>query len=164
MHSCHSIYCIESRPTQLPPSPTQLPPVCHHLDNIPNGSDEAMLCKDCHLAHSVYWPMMRKFQLKCQPRFDDVGWAKFLNIIRERRPTAAELAEYLSSSHVNYLTKQQALAKVSNKVSALCSHREDVSQYNTAACQHSFTEAQLLKVSDMGRRMREGISFSLAIF
>ena len=88
---------------------------------------------------------MTKFELTCQPRFcGDPQWATFLNIIRKRRPTAAELRQYLGP--IQRLSKPEATALVSKKVRALCSYRNDVAAYNDAAIRNSFPAGELVPV------------------
>ena len=88
---------------------------------------------------------MRKFELTCQPRFsNDPEYAKFLNIIRKGRPTAAEIAHYLGE--VRHITKVEAKQLVSDKIQALCSHRKDVSEYNEAALVNAFSALQRVDV------------------
>lgn len=130
----------------------QLPPVCNHnrrrkkrswdKESEDDSEEEDLtdsLCEECHLAFSPYWQMMTKFNLTYQPRFSDPGYAEFLNIIRSRQPTETELQLYLSKrSGVRYVSKAEALSLVSNGVHALCSHRRDVSSYNSHALQTIF--------------------------
>lgn len=130
-----------------PTSIIQLPPVCHHQQTKGLSDDQveqnslSHVCKQCHLAHSPYWKAMTKFELKCHPRFvGDADWAVFMNIIRERQPTAAELAQYFDG-HVHSLTKAQAEDSVCADMRALCSHREDVTRYNNAAAVKIFGDA-----------------------
>ena len=134
----------------------QLPPVCEHVkrkgrpasrkrgreDNDSEDEQEPEqcdLCKECHLAFSPYWAMMTKVQLSCQPRFSDPGYAQFLNLIRGRAPTQAELEHYLSEAEgVRHVNRAQAMDLVSDAVRSLCSHKQDVGQYNERAIKRAF--------------------------
>ena len=97
--------------------------------------EQATLCNSCHLAYSDCWEEMDKVELTCQPRFSsDSDWAEFLNLIRQRPPTQAELDHYMSdAAGIRHVSKAAALARVSDHIRALCSHCEDVHKYNDAA-------------------------------
>lgn len=128
----------------------QLPPVCPHVNSGDQGSDEAFqLCQQCHIAHSTHWQSMTKVHLTCQPRFSaDPGYAEFLNLIRSSTITEAQLCQYLSANEgVKYISEEAALALVSSKVRALCSHRADVNVYNAAAVSNTFSALDLVEVA-----------------
>ena len=68
------------------------------------------LSEKCHLAFSTYWPVMTKVQLSCQPRFSDPGYAQFLNLIRGKAPTQAELQHYLSEREgMRHVSRAEAM-------------------------------------------------------
>ncbi|GAX75431.1 hypothetical protein CEUSTIGMA_g2875.t1 [Chlamydomonas eustigma] len=143
----------------------QLPPVCQHvktvtrarqqqvlaaaahqqIDEAQNKEDEIpdmSLCQRCHLAFSPHWQDMTKYNLSCQPRFDDPGYAEFLNLMRSGQPTQDQVDEALSVLNgVTYITKEEARQMVGAHCRALCTHREDVTGYNHHAVLNSFTQA-----------------------
>ena len=87
---------------------------------------------------------MTKVQLSCQPRFSDPGYAQFLNLIRGRAPTQAELQHYLSEAEgVRHISMAQAVDLVSDSVRSLCSHRQDVSQYNERSIKRAFPSSTI---------------------
>jgi hypothetical protein len=64
----------------------QLPPVCFHRQ------EDDKYCASCHISNSWAWREALKFNLTEPVRTaNDPVFTRFLNIIRVRRPTQAEL-------------------------------------------------------------------------
>lgn len=64
----------------------QLPPVCDHR------IDKGEFCKMCHLSSHPLWSSATKYHLPVSVRHArDARFAKFLDIVRQRKPTQAEI-------------------------------------------------------------------------
>lgn len=120
----------------------QLPPVCRHNTE---GCDK--VCEQCHLGHSLWWPMMTKIELKCHPRTaGDQDFSDFLDIARKRMPSQPEYDRAIGKK-CKHITPQRALEMVArNNAVALCSHKNDVKRYNDAAIKNIFSTDKIIEV------------------
>ncbi|GAX77276.1 hypothetical protein CEUSTIGMA_g4722.t1 [Chlamydomonas eustigma] len=90
---------------------------------------------------------MTKYYLSCQPHFDDPGYAEFLNLMSSGQPTQSQVDEALSTLNgVTYVTKEEARQMVGAHCRALCTHREDVTEYNHHVVLDSFSPTMQVPV------------------
>jgi hypothetical protein len=117
----------------------QLPAVCRH-DTAGNR-----VCEKCHNSRSVHWMSGICLGLTVSMRHDDPNFLSFLCIIRPRRPTQEEIDGCLGPCFVG---RSAAMAELDAGTTVLCSHREQVVDYNNFVAACVFPEpGQLHKVS-----------------
>lgn len=112
----------------------QLPPVCYC-----KTVDEEHVCAKCHIVNSPYLSpaspeeqdLVHVYQLQHSVRHaDDRDFATFLNIVRNRRPTAAELQAILPEQYWIDSASVVERCVQDPSTTVLCSHRDDVARYN----------------------------------
>lgn len=71
--------------------PKAPPPATPLAEDAP-APPTASLCTSCHISSSPFWQAATVIRLKASVRHaEDPKFAQFLNIIRTRRPTQAEI-------------------------------------------------------------------------
>ncbi|GAQ92710.1 hypothetical protein KFL_011020025 [Klebsormidium nitens] len=114
----------------------QLPAVCRH--DLPD--DE--VCQRCHISRSVHWSSALCHALTRSMRHDDPGLLEFLCIIRHRKPTKDEINHYLGPC---FVPKTTALKTFDADTTILCSHRDQVVDYNNFCASCIFLDGDRLK-------------------
>jgi len=114
----------------------QLPPVCSHNKHVVGG-----ICTRCHISQNTYYNRATAHYLTEPLRhLTDPDLTKFLDIVRERRPTMEEITEYLGQCFVGEDVIKQRLASGSLQT-IICTHRDDVHEYNSLAMNCLFPAA-----------------------
>jgi hypothetical protein len=99
----------------------QLPAVCRH----DTAGDR--VCEKCHISRSVHWMSGVCLGLTILMGHDDSDFLSFLCIIRHRRPTQEEIDACLDPCFVG---QSAAMADLDADTTVLCSHWEQVVDYN----------------------------------
>ena len=119
----------------------QLPPVCRC--KVPDGE----VCSRCHASQHFLWKHVQTHVLRTSVRHvTDPEYVSFLNVVRVRRPTVPELA----ALNERAISEREVLSKVdldpvTKRVNCriLCTHREDVVDYNRLVLHHAFAAADI---------------------
>ncbi|KAL6750080.1 P-loop containing nucleoside triphosphate hydrolase protein [Haematococcus lacustris] len=89
----------------------QLPPVCHCK------TDQDEFCRACHISSHPLWMAADKLTLKHSVRHaDDPAFVDFLNIIRGRPPTQAEIDDIFGDA---IITEREVCNATANRLSKL---------------------------------------------
>lgn len=137
---------LSSKTLVLFGDPAQLPPICRHHKKQPSPAEDSDdeedvitdICSKCHISASVVWPHCCHHYLSTSMRHaGDPAHIAFLNIIRQRKPTAAEIMAHLGSC---FITIDDALAKADHNTTFLCTHRADVTAINAEVAQKIFPD------------------------
>ena len=117
----------------------QLPPVCDH--HTENGD----FCKLCHLSSHPSWRMAHKHFLPYSERHANDGvLATFLNIIRQRKPTQAEIDACFTADM--YITEDAAIAMADQNTTVLCTHVKPMADINDKVVRRVFAQDEVHKV------------------
>ena len=118
----------------------QLPAICIHKPKLPD-----IICKACHITSAPSWALAKQHKLRTSVRHSsDPSYLNFLNIIRQRPPTEAEIEDTLGTCFIdndmlsNYLNPTTTI---------LCSHREDVTMYNDCIFKSIFAPKDIIPIT-----------------
>ncbi len=101
-----------------------MPPVC-----FCNPEHSDITCAIHHITASTFWPLVKCYKLVHSERHtEDAEFSKFLAFVREKRPTAEMISEVLTRCTI---TAEGVLEEADEDTKILCSHREQVKEYNT---------------------------------
>ncbi len=97
------------------------------------------MCGLCHITACWYWQYATRLSLEVSVRHAaDPAYSAFLNTIRLRAPTQAEIDAIFGKSHADdptYVTQDQVAALCDADTTVLCTHREDALAHNLAILQ-----------------------------
>lgn len=118
---------------------SQLPCVCQHrrrTSNEDGDDDPVSVCPKCDVTLSPYWAAAHQHLLTGSVRhMRDPTLSQFLNIIRARSPTPAEISAVLGECYVDAAAAQ---AVIDAGATVLCTHKCDVHMYNTLIFERLF--------------------------
>jgi hypothetical protein len=101
----------------------QLPPVCRHRLTTTVDDNAPKVCDKCHLGFSEVFKTGTHYELTTVHRFAaDKEWLDFLNIIRKRMPTEAEVERVLGPFFVSH---EAAKLWVDSTTTVICSHHAE---------------------------------------
>jgi hypothetical protein len=131
---------LQSKLILLSGDHARLPPVCHCRGVKASSEDRDSICFQCH----IWWPTMTFHHLNSSFRHHKVAsYLQFLNTIRLRRPTQAEIDKVLGDC---LITEAEAIRLADEHTTILCIHNQDVNRLNNAILHRLFPPSQIVPV------------------